>query len=264
MKSTVIYFPSGVGQKKPGLKETVQFLYHRKPDANYIKTGPDLHLNLQRLYNTNVRISENFRINVGGDHSMAMATIAASQHRFGPSLKIIWFDAHGDINTRQTSPSGNYHGMPLAYLTGLDKEPHKFPYITGNLLPSNILYLGVRDLDDGEKKIIHNHKMKIIKSKEINENPDLVYDKILDFIGNNPVHISFDVDGIDPTEMPCTGTTAPKGVYMKAIRPILKKLMKRPNIVNLDIVEFNLGLGDNKDQQHLSLRNYDSLFGSYL
>ncbi len=275
MSKAVIYFASGVGQKRPGIKETVQSLYrhavqkHAQPTNTIIKsipTGPVLETNLQRLYNFNVKLSPTpqLRINVGGDHSMAMATVAASQRLHGQNLKVIWFDAHGDINTRQTSPSGNYHGMPLAYLTGLDKEPHKFAFLTQKLDISNILYLGIRDLDDGEKQVIKQNHIAVIKSREINESPtQSTYKKISNFVGNNPVHISFDVDGIDPTEMPSTGTTAPRGVHMAAIKPLLDKLITHKNVVCLDIVELNLALGTYGEKQ-LSMANFYRLFNKYL
>jgi arginase len=75
---------------------------------------------------------------------MAIATVAASLQKHGPNLKVIWFDAHGDINTRKTSPSGNFHGMPLAFLTGLDRDVTLFPFLQQPTLSfDNILYLGI-------------------------------------------------------------------------------------------------------------------------
>ena len=99
-------------------------------------------------------LCQNKKINIGGDHSMAIATVADSLNRVPPGkLKVIWFDAHPDINTYKSSISKNYHGMPLGYLTGLCKS-HYFPFITNYLNFENLLYIGIRDIDEYEKKII--------------------------------------------------------------------------------------------------------------
>jgi arginase len=217
--------------------------------------------NLRNLFTANMKTNKP-TLNIGGDHSMAIATIGASLEKHGSALKVIWFDAHGDINTRKTSPSGNYHGMPLAFLTGLDSDYDLFPflYTVPDLKFENILYLGIRDLDNGEKLILKEKKIRYIKSKEINENPREVYAKIKEFAGKDPVHFSFDVDGLDPEEMSSTGTTAPNGVHTKAIKPIVDKIMKNLNVVNMDITEFNLELGD----QDKSIKNFRKLFDKYL
>jgi arginase len=261
-----IYFPSLIGQKKPGLDLTCKYLYKLfgnrgtivKTRNNDVKVLSD---NLQNLFNINMQCKKP-TINIGGDHSMAIATIGASLEKHGSALKVIWFDAHGDINTRKTSPSGNYHGMPLAFLTGLDNDYDMFPflYTVPDLKFENILYLGIRDLDDGEKKVLKENKIKFIRCKEINENPKETYAKIKEFVGKDPVHFSFDVDGLDPEEMSSTGTTAPAGVQTKAIKSIVDKIMRNLNVVNMDITEFNMELGD----QDTSMKNFTKLFEKYL
>jgi arginase len=279
-----IYFPSSMGQKKTGVDLTSKYikklfeksnndiqksplLIQAKNDqenaSNEVRKSLLSH-NLIKLYRSNMSVSRP-TINIGGDHSMAIATIAASLQKYGSNLKVIWFDAHGDINTRKTSPSGNYHGMPLAFLTGLDDDFSMFPFL--NYVPrlkfENILYLGIRDLDDGEKQVLKDKKIKYIKSADINNNGKKSFEIIKAFIGNDPVHLSFDVDGLDPIEMPSTGTTAKKGVHVNAIKPILDKLMQNPNFVNMDITEFNLEIGDAKDKD-TSIKNFTKLFQKYL
>jgi len=265
-----IYFPSLMGQKKLGLDTTSKFLFQFFGNRGTViktrnsVTEPRTRLlseNLQKLFNTNMECKKP-TINIGGDHSMAIATIGASLEKHGQSLKVIWFDAHADINTRKTSPSGNYHGMPLAFLTSLDNDYNLFPflYTVPDLKFENILYLGIRDLDDGEKKVLKEKKIKYIKSREINENPKETYAKIKEFVGKDPLHLSFDVDGLDPEEMSSTGTTAPNGVHTKAIKPIVDKIMKNMNVVNMDITEFNLELGEREK----SMKNFEKLFKKYL
>ena len=268
-----IYFPSLMGQRKIGLDTTSKFLYQFFGNQGTIlKTRNSsepcsklrdklLSENLQKLFNANMKTNKP-TINIGGDHSMAIATVGASLEKHGSVLKVIWFDAHGDINTRKTSPSGNFHGMPLAFLTSLDNDYNMFPFLYSvpDLKFENILYLGIRDLDDGEKAALKEKKIKFIKSKEINEFPKETYAKIKEFVGKDPVHFSFDVDGLDPEEMSSTGTTAPNGVQTKAAKVIVDKIMKNLNVVNMDITEFNLELGEREK----SMKTFSKLFKKYL
>jgi|Laugrespbdmm15sd_2_1035082.scaffolds.fasta_scaffold03548_1 arginase len=277
-----IYFPSSMGQRKLGVDTTSKYLFQLFGDnGTLVKTKNsdkfrDVELcdklrdqlrtkllsdNLRNLFTANMK-TKNPIINIGGDHSMAIATISASLEKHGSALKVIWFDAHGDINTRKTSPSGNYHGMPLAFLTGLDSDYELFPFLfwVPDLKFENILYLGIRDLDDGEKAFIKEKKIKFIRCKEINENPKETYAKIKEFVGKDPLHFSFDVDGLDPEEMSSTGTTAPNGVKTKVMKPIVDKIMKNLNVVGMDITEFNLELGEREK----SMKNFTKLFKKYL
>jgi arginase len=260
-----IYFPNALGQRKSGVDSTARYLRKIFGKTDFIvSVKPELSQNLIKLHKENMQASLP-TINIGGDHSMAIATVAASLHKYGSELKVIWFDAHADINTRATSPSGNFHGMPLAFLTGLDHDYDLFPflYAVPELKFENILYLGIRDLDDGEKKVLKEKKIKFIKSADINNDPKRAFEIVKAFVGKDPVHLSFDVDGIDPSEMPCTGTTAKKGVRVDAIKPVLDKIMKKTNIVNMDITELNLELGDDK-QREISMKNFVKLFQKYL
>ena len=264
---TRIYFPSSVGQKKPGVDTTARYLrqiFGKTDTIITIKSNDTFSSNLKKLYRSNMKATLP-TINIGGDHSMAIATVAASLQKHGSDLKVIWVDAHADINTRATSPSGNYHGMPLAFLTGLDHDYDLFPflYAVPELKFENILYLGIRDLDDGEKKVLKEKKIKFIKSADINNDPKRAFEIVKAFVGKDPVHLSFDVDGIDPSEMPCTGTTAKKGIHVDAIKSVLDKIMKKTNIVNMDITEFNLEIGDDK-QRETSTKNFVKLFAKYL
>jgi arginase len=153
--------------------------------------------------------------------------------------------------------------MPLAFLTGLDRDVTLFPFLQQTLSFDNILYLGIRDLDEGEKQVLKEKNIKFIKSADINKDPDAAFNMIRAFVGKDPVHLSFDVDGIDPSEMPCTGTVASRGVRVDAVKPILDKIMKKTNLINLDITEFNLEIG-NEREKDVSIRNFIKLFRKYL
>ena len=185
--------------------------------------------NLINIYNN----IENEKIFIGGDHSSAIATISKI---YCPGMKVIWIDAHADINTYEESTSKNHHGMPVAFLTGMDKIADsdlfdiKIPY-------SDILYIGIRSIDDFEFKIIEENKIKFIDSNLVD------YKRIIkEFLGNSKFHISFDVDSINPYDMPCTGTKVEDGISNKKMRELMDYLLTfSPN--SLDIVEINLSLG---------------------
>jgi arginase len=207
-----------------------------------------LFYNLINIYNN----IQDERIFIGGDHSSAIATISKIYY---PGMKIIWIDAHPDINTYKESISKNYHGMPLAVLTGLDRILNsalfdiKIPF-------SDILYIGIRSIDDFERKIIEEKNIKFIDSNLTN------YKEIIkDFLGNNKFHISFDVDSIVPYDMPCTGTRVENGITRDKMRELMDYLLVfKPN--SLDIVEINLTLGSYY-QYHKSIATLFYVFENY-
>lgn len=190
----------------------------------------------QQLFNNLINIYNNIdneKIYIGGDHSTAMATITKN---YEPGMKIIWIDAHPDINTYVESETKNFHGMPLAYLTGLDKLNNSCmftPYIPFK----DILYIGIRSIDEFESKIIKEKNIKYIDCKLEN------YREIInDFLGDSKFHISFDVDSITPYDMPCTGTMVENGIPQCKMRELMDYLLTMgPN--SLDIMEINLELG---------------------
>jgi arginase len=258
--NNLIFFPSRIGQQVKGVDKTAKTLYNLLDGHNkqMIKCKRLINNDFYKLYNANLKISEP-KINIGGDHSMSVATVASSLMMYN-NLKVIWIDAHADINTRNSSKTKNFHGMPLAFLTKLDKR--KFLFNWPKLQFKNILYIGIRDLDPFEKDIIKKHNIKTIKTSNINSNPEKCWKTIDKFIDNDPVHLSFDVDSLDPTIIPCTGTPVCNGLRLKPTKKILTKLRDK-NIVNMDIVELNLKLG-NKDDEFKSISNYVNLFEDYL
>ncbi|MDD2216061.1 MAG: arginase, partial [Eubacteriales bacterium] len=153
-----------------------------------------------------------FPLIVGGDHSLAIGTIAGIlQHKKNPGL--IWFDAHGDINTEETSPSGNIHGMPVAVNLGLGHE--KLVSIGGadaKLKKDNIVYVGCRDLDGGERKAFKELGIKVFTMHEIDKlGMTEVIERAIAIAtnGTDGIHVSFDMDCMDPVFAIGTGTRVP-------------------------------------------------------
>jgi arginase len=178
-------------------------------------------------------------VNFGGDHSIAVSTIQPLLDHYKNDLLIIWIDAHADINTFEASTTKNIHGMPLASLTGLMPHWYKVKKSRFILPTQNLLYVGIRDLDQFEEGIIKNKEISYFNS----------FDKdIIKIINNNPakyIHISCDIDGLDPEFAPSTGTAVNNGLRVKNINKIIK--VSKERLVGFDLVEFNPLIGSKRD-----------------
>ena len=176
MFKNIINFSSNLGQCKSGVEKSPyiinKFIENQFINKINIPITDNLINNIENLYYYNKSISDK-KINLGGDHSMSIATLADSLNRYN-NIKVIWIDAHCDINTYKSSPSKNYHGMPLSILSGIDKESRKdFKFL--NNIPyfnlKNLLYLGIRDIDPFEKVILEKYDIEYINVYEINNFP---------------------------------------------------------------------------------------------
>ena len=244
---TIVLFPHHLGQTKLGVEKTPNYLrkFIRKNHRVYaVKNTGDLFKNIQGLYAINKRISGP-RINIGGDHTMAIATIADTLNRH-PNAKVIYFDAHADINTLASSESKHYHGMPLSFITGIDRNKH-FDFIRHHLKFGNLLYVGGRCWDAFERDLLYKKRVKHIDPKELNTEFENAVTKILAFAGDSPIHLSFDVDCMDIKYIPSTGTAVAGGIELGIGERVLRVLKERTNIVNVDITELNLSLGTKRD-----------------
>ena len=262
MFKNIILFAHKAGQKKHGVDKTPYFIKSLINQNNNIfetKTSNDLFKNLNNLYLKNNSINGP-KVNIGGDHSMSIATVADSIKRH-KNLKLIWMDAHCDINTYEKSTSKNYHGMPLSFLTGLDKNDN-FNFIKDNIKFKNILYLGIRDIDPFEQEVIEKYDINFIPVSNINKDISKTLIEIDNFIKDDPVHFSFDVDVLDPNIMPSTGTKVPNGVELKPCKIIVDNMLKK-NLVSTDITELNLNIGNVKDRAK-SLINLTYLFNNFI
>jgi arginase len=173
-----------------------------------------------------------FPLLLGGDHSLGAPSVYASLMKYN-NLTVIWIDAHADINTMSASLSKNLHGTPLAMCTGLEecwweKSNYKLDF-------SNLIYVGIRDLDDFEKDIIKTNNIKVFTPEQT-----------IDFIKNtnNKIHISFDVDSLDPTYLDSTGTLANNGLNPNDIKNIINNAVLTDKLIALDIMEFNPNIGN--------------------
>lgn len=228
-----------LGQKKDGVNLAPDFITNYLDESiNPIEIEfNDVYNGYQRLYD---KLNENlnkFRLTIGGDHSIGVSTIQPVLEYCNDELLVVWIDAHADINTYKTSLTKNTHGMPLSALTGLMEHWYK-PKTNKKLQFNQIVYVGIRDIDEAEKMIINENNIMICND----------ISKLSELFKNKKIHISLDIDGIDPLYMPSTGTKSDNGLNMKFVIDILKEANKN-DFVSCDLVEYNPLLGTNEERQ---------------
>ena len=247
MFKNIVLFAHKNGQMKSGVEKTpfaLRKYIRNNSKVITTKIEDNLYKNLNNLYYENSKLKQPI-LTIGGDHSMSIATVADSLQKYDQELKVIWVDAHCDLNTYDSSPSKNYHGMPLSILTGLDIATRsQFSFL--NHVPilnlKNLLYIGIRDIDPYEEEILNRYNIEYITSETVNTFPMDVCNHIQDFIDGSPVHLSFDVDSIDPTFIPSTGTPVSNGIDLETCKVLLNHTLQS-NIVSMDVTELNLAEG---------------------
>jgi arginase len=199
---------------------------------------------------------------LGGDHSLAVGSVAASaewaKKRHKLPLGLIWVDAHGDMNTPATSPSGNVHGMPLAALLG--HEPAELASIGASptVLPQHTVLLGIRNLDDREKAPIRESGIHVFTMKDIDRDGIArVAERALALAtsGTGGLHVSFDMDVCDPSIAPGVGTPVRGGLDYREAHMVMELVADTHALVALDLVEVN---------PTLDIRNATAEFGAEL
>lgn len=191
-------------------------------------------------------------LTLGGDHSVAIGTISgtakATRERLGREIAVIWVDAHADINRPEDSDSGNIHGMPLAFLTGLAKEDKEeyFGWLKDEhmLNIKKLVYIGLRDVDIGEKKILRENGVKAFSMFDVDRyGIGRVVEMALAYIGaDTPIHLSFDIDALDPTWAAATGTPVRGGLTLREGDYICESVHQTGNLIAVDLVEVNPSL----------------------
>lgn len=197
-----------------------------------------------KLYDLNLlslRKKDSIVLNIGGDHSIAGPTVAASQKIHGDDLRVVWIDAHADVNTYDSSPSGNYHGMPLASALHLFQ-----PWVDNSLplKPHQIIYIGLRDIDEFEQQYIKDNNISYYTIDNIDTyGLEHILEQVQEMVYDKPVHLSFDIDSMDPTIAPSTGTPVENGLELHEVNTIHNRISLAGDIINCDFVEFNPNLG---------------------
>lgn len=208
-----------------------------------------------------------FPLVLGGDHSIAIGTLAgAAKHR--KNLGVIWFDAHGDLNTEETTPSGNIHGMPLAVSLGLGHDSlTTIGGFTKKVKPEHIVMIGVRSLDEGEKKLIKKLGIKVYTMHEIDRlGMTKVMEEAIAYVSNGTdgVHLSVDLDGLDPTDAPGVGTPVIGGMSYRESHLAMEMLAEANIITSAEFVEVNPILDEKNKTAAVAVALIGSLFGESL
>ncbi|GCF09314.1 arginase [Dictyobacter arantiisoli] len=185
---------------------------------------------------------QEFPLILGGDHSMALGSISgvASKHK---NLGVIWVDAHADFNIESTTPSGNIHGMILAALAGLGEE--QLVNVCGwapKIDKNKIVILGARDLDEGEQRLLREQHIHVFTMSDIDRRGiATVMQQAIEIAGadNGPIHLSLDLDSLDPKEAPGVGTPVRGGLSYREAHFAMEMLAESARLVSMDVVEVN-------------------------
>lgn len=197
---------------------------------------------------------------LGGDHSIALGTVSAALER-PQRTGVLWIDAHGDFNTPQTTPSGNVHGMVVAALMG--KCPPALTVGDVRLQPDQIVFIGIRDLDNEEKLAMREAGVSVFTMRDIDENGmATVLHAALNALGNvDFLHVSLDMDALDPRHAPGVGTPVPGGLTYREAHLLLEILADDGRARTMDIVEVNPILDNNNRTARIAVELTASLFG---
>lgn len=204
---------------------------------------------------------------LGGDHCLGLGSITAvARHcrETGKRLRVLWLDAHADFNTHEVTPSGNIHGMPVACLCGLG--PRELTHLGGDapaIRPDEIRQIGIRSVDPGEKRLVKEYGLDIYDMRYIDEvGMKRAMEEALEGVdANTHLHVSFDVDFLDPSIAPGVGTTVLGGPNYREAQLVMEMIADTGRMASLDIVELNPLLDHHNATAELVVDLVESLFG---
>jgi len=209
-----------------------------------------------------------FPIVLGGDHSIAIGSIAGASSYFrerGETLGLIWFDAHADMNTPETSPSGNIHGMPLAVVLGYGSS--QLTNVAGfapKLDPRFCAHVGARDIDAGERELIRKLGIRFFTMREIDERGMATcMDEAISIASkaSGGYAVTFDVDALDPGDAPGSGTLVRGGLTYREAHLAMEKIAEAGGMRSLEVVEINTALDVNNKTAELGVELILSALG---
>ncbi|MBV6416732.1 MAG: Arginase [Steroidobacteraceae bacterium] len=204
---------------------------------------------------------------LGGDHSLAIGSIsAAARHcrETGRNLRVLWLDAHADFNTSVLTPSGNIHGMPVACLCGFG--PHELVSLGGStpaVDAHSLRQIGIRSVDQGEKRFVHEVGLEVFDMRYIDEvgMRSALEHALAGVDGSTHLHVSFDVDFLDPVIAPGVATTVPGGPSYREAQLCMEMIADTGRLASLDIMELNPALDVRNRTAEVAVDLVASLFG---
>lgn len=233
--------------------------------------------NLTEVLNANSGLAENvdkvlqqnkFPLVLGGDHSIAIGTLAGLANHYN-NLGVIWVDAHADMNTSETSPTGNIHGMPLAVSIGVGHERLINLYKEGSKVnPENVVIIGARAVDPGERRLIKEKGIKVFTMHEIDKNGmTAVMKETIAYLSTrnvDGVHVSLDLDALDPLYTPGVGTPVQGGISYRESHLAMEMLAESNLVTSVEVVEVNPILDEKNKTADVAVALMGSLFGEKL
>jgi arginase len=206
-------------------------------------------------------------IMMGGDHGLGIGSITAVARHCrdaGKQLRVLWLDAHADFNTHEVTPSGNIHGMPVACLCGIG--PDALTKLGGSapaLRPAEVRQVGIRSVDEGEKRLVKQYGLDVYDMRYIDEvgMKRTMEEALAGVDANTHLHVSFDVDFLDPSIAPGVGTTVPGGPNYREAQLVMEMIADSGRMGSLDIVELNPVLDNRNSTAVLTVDLVESLFG---
>ncbi|NHX36063.1 MULTISPECIES: arginase [Halolamina] len=199
---------------------------------------------------------------LGGDHSIAIGTVSGAAAE--ADVGAVWFDAHGDLNTPTTTPSGNVHGMPLAALLGVREWEDVDWANAPRLAPENVAIVGLRSLDDAEREILRDSPISAYTMSEIDDRSlaDVVEDALaVASDGTEGYHVSLDLDWLDPTIAPGVGTPVRGGVDYREAHHAMEQVAEDGGMRSMELVEVNPTLDQHNETAELAVELAASAFG---
>ena len=204
---------------------------------------------------------------LGGDHCLALGSISAvARHcrERGKKLRVLWLDAHADFNTNTLTPSGNIHGMPVACLCG--HGPQELIEIGGHvpaISPKWVRQIGIRSVDAGEKRFVHEVGLEVFDMRYIDEMGmrHAMELALATLDEKTHLHVSFDVDFLDPEIAPGVGTTVPGGPTYREAQLCMEMIADTGRLASLDVMELNPALDIRNKTAELAVDLIESLFG---
>lgn len=261
------------------LRDENDVLYEddRTPNAHHIdgliRFESDLAYEVYKFLRSNI-----FPMVIGGDHSIAIGSVSGTKMAFpNERLGVVWIDAHADLHSPWTTPSGNVHGMPLSLLMNIEKKGRNKPRVFtmdtwdrlrkigmsgAKLQPSDLVFIALRDYEPEEEAIIREHNIKVITVDQLRARgaEGVVADSLAYLGACDKIHVSFDVDSLDPSISMGTGTPVPHGLNLDEARALLAGFCSDPKTATLDVVEINPALDSNNAMGEAVLTVLEPLF----
>ncbi len=217
------------------------------PKAKFLPQIEAACVELRRLV-ADIASSGHCPLVLGGDHSIALGTVAGLFDA-REDVGVLWVDAHGDINTPATSPSGNVHGMPVAVLLGQTELFAELGWTTRRLDPKRLVLFGIRNLDDGERSLLRLLGIRVFTMSELDQvGVKAAIAEILELLGGpGGIHLSVDMDAMDPLQAPGVGTPWPGGLTYREAHLAMELLAASGRVRSMEVVEVN-PIADHENQ----------------